>query len=1843
MLKVRSLFSFCMVFMSLFFIFFLNACSDNKSVVSYTDSIGTMQPIVIKLNVPLTQDSQPLQGDDIGKIYTHTQENDAILLNGKPIVGQYVFKSAYELMIMPFGGADDMKQPLKPNASYTLEVKLKKLQNSALTDTLRLSIKTLPTQIHASKFTPSYLDDGRFSFSVVLNLSQEANLELMRSSSLESNNSDETLSKLLKDSMTLKDSKGKDIDFVFTPERGIRFSIHSVSLEADSEETYTLTLKAKAFGLEEDASFRYVRVKEGMSVVDMQAISSSSPQIQIAFSQNLGDNPNLKDFISIQPSIKKANIVSNGNVVSITAPFSLKQKYEVHVKEGIKGIDGSRMDKSVERELVFNEITPQLVFSENGVFLPSNAQRKIAFKSINVKKVKLKVSKIYPNNITAYLYKHDLVGNINTSTSYDDYDEYDDDSSGGIYADIDRLGDVVFEKTYEIEEVKNQWIQTQLDFSTFKASQSLDVKGVQSEGIYIVELSFDKDGVDYTFPQDTSDWRIDQFFRTKGVIQKHLVFSNIALIAQQIEDSTLEVQALDIVSNKPLAQVQLAAINSKNQVIAQTLTNNDGRAILSIDSQKAMYVSASKGKDTTILRLNAPLSLEGFDTSGIVTKGSVNAYVYADRGVYRPGDDAHINIVARANSKPISHPIFLTLISPRNKIIFENMEIKENLYGLFHHTIHFDKVAETGIWQLKVSVGDTITWHNIPVESVVPNRIKTIINAQDSITPEDLDNGLNYELNANYLFGAPAANLHYESGLSVYGVNFYAPAYKNYVFSNPSSLQYKMSDSSEGSLDENGFMQGNFTLENTENLNKNLRATISAKVYENGGRYVNTYKNVDIMLYPSFVGIKAPNRYVRADSKINVSLIVLDAKSQKPLSGHTLHYKVYQNSYSWWWDYDDYNSFARSIKSDRNTKLISEGETTSQSSPISLEFSTAQSGELFIEVEDVQSGNSSGVYLYASEDGEPSLAPKLTQLKVQSDKPSYGVGEEAVVSFESRAGGKALVSLVNDTRVLKRLELDTKDGTTSFNIPLESAYAPNVYVSIHLLQNYNTLDNDRSQRLFGVLPLMVEDKDSKLTIDIESPKQVRPNDSFDVKLSNKEGKQTAYTLAIVDEGLLDLTDFVSPNPWKYFYQKLALMLSSFDNYDLIIGRNIGKIHQILKVGGDVALGSARKNLKQAERFKPVVLYSAPIKSDESGHANFHFTMPSYIGSVRIMAVAVNERAMGGAESTMKVSAPVVMLPTIPRSLKIGDEFDLAVEVFPTQPKVGKVKLNFASGEKIKLDKKEVTLELNDQKSQIVTLRAKVSDTRMGEDSIRIALESNEFKMEEKTDIDILPNNPYTTISKKFILKAGESLSLENPSNVVQDSQHGYVRVSNKPIMSVDHRLSWLIRYPYGCVEQTTSSVLPQLFLSDLSNANFIDKPEIVKNINTGIARIANFQTSDGGFAYWQGGSKSDIWGSAYAGHFLLLAKAKGYYVPESVLKKWINFEVHYVKSGSSSSIYPLYLLSLAGVPQVGILNDVYEQHFNELAVSEKWLLAAAYKLAGLDEIAQKITTNLPAKSDKRDENYYSFSYGSRLRDDALILQAYYDVHKNVDKKLFNSILQDLESSEWHSTQTLGYSLLALASSAQANGADLSQAEGKFTFSLDKEDYTVDTTLDSTLRIPYTEQRGVLVSKSQSPLFVNQVWDGILLEKNIEQSAQKISLTRRFLDKDGKPIDVKKLPQNSSFYIELILDNADRQVQVNNVAITQNLPSGWEIENIRLNGTEVPDFARGDEVTYMDIRDDSIMWFNDFNGRKQSVFVKIIAITPGTYILPPATAEAMYDHSFRANTQSLPVEVSTRAN
>lgn len=903
---------------------------------------------------------------------------------------------------------------------------------------------------------------------------------------------------------------------------------------------------------------------------------------------------------------------------------------------------------------------------------------------------------------------------------------------------------------------------------------------------------------------------------------------------------------------------------------------------------------------------------------------------------------------------------------------------------------------------------------------------------------------------------------------------------------------------------------------------------------------------------------------------------------------------------------------------------------------------------MFIEVVDTTNGATSGIFIYASNWGDPLDNKKITSLKIKTDKESYLPGDTATINFESNKKSKALITINKEGKVLKRYFQDTDNEQTKIKVPITADMSPNTYITVSLLQDYMNTQNDRALRLYGVVPLNVVDPSTKLNIQIDAPDKILPGDDFEILVSNTDKKKINFTLAIVDEGLLDLTAFKTPDPWKYFYAKLGLELQTFDTYNDIIGHVFGKVQKVLVAGGDEEslLDTKQKGDENAERFKPVVFYVPPMQTDKKGQAKLKFTMPAYMGSVRVMAVATSGDSYANAQKDIKVSAPVVMMPTIPRSLKVGDKFKLAVELFPTEDDIKSASISIKTKKGIiKFINPKIETKFNDKKSQIVNFEGIVGD-EIGVEGINLYLEGKGFKLNDSLEIDVKAINPYITHSEEHIIRPNETWDIKTSTDFVKGSNSGHIVLSSTPLLSLDSRISWLIHYPYGCIEQITSSVFPQLFLNKLSDIGITDKQEIIENINTAIRNMQGFQTVDGGFSYWQGGSKADMWGSNYAGHFLIIAKQMGYYVPESMLSAWRTYEISLAKSNADHSIriYSLYLLALEGNAKIGMMNQIYENNLLSLSNVEKWLLGATYQIAGYSDIAKKITKNLSVIPNSTDA-YYKLSYGSTLRDKAIMLEAYNVIYNKTEENLFKDLKDALQSKEWLSTQTIAYSLLSIAN--LKSKSDNVPILGSIDINGKKSEFS-DTSTNKSI-FDFSQGEAKINSRMPTDLYASYVYSGIYIKSKLPAIAKKIALKREFLNEYGHTMSPDKIKGGTTFWLKITLSNVSSNgSNILNIALTQGLPSGWEIENIRLNNDNLPSFIDREQIskiTYTDIRDDKIMWFfyhdEYYKNEVQIVYVKLNAVTPGTYTLPPTYAEAMYDNSFEARTESMQVEVLSK--
>lgn len=1696
--------------------------------------------------------------------------------------------------------------PLKANSSYKVEFKLYETS-------VKLEFKTAPLKINFAGANFEQSDDESV-FVASFNSSFEIS-------------DDDTKGILL-------EKNGEKLEFSLTKNENSKdYTLTSVKFPlTQKNQTLNLAFKKRILGLDKDLAYEFISNAKGE--LALQSALVKARNIELTFNTELDTTQNAKDFIRISPNLNY-NAVISGSTIKLIGAFDIGQEYEITISQGLQARSGTKTNRQFSAKVSLADLEPSLAFASDGVFLPSSAKQKIAFKSLNVDKVKLKVYQIYANNIAEYLRFRNFQSKKKLSSNQSDIIGWDGEA-------LEYTGDLILEREFELNSAKNKWEQNEIALNSLK----------NLSGVFVVSLSFDEKGTSYDF-SELESWQKYDFFRDRAEVSKHIIFSNLALSAELINDEIF-VSVRDFTTMKSASGVKIEAISKKNQILASANTNANGEANLQVEADKVLFLLASKGDDVSILRLSNPLSTDGFDTDGLMNAGKIKAFIYTERGVYRPGDSIHFNVVAKNDKGALTHPINLTLKDPQGKVLanYDKKKLEALNDGMFYEEIALDKDAPTGVYEATLDIGAEKFYQKILVQTTAPNRIEVDLKADEFININK-SKKVDFKITSKYLFGAPASGLKARTTMQISKKSFTNQLYKNYIFENPSLYISRDYYDEDGVLNEQGVLKSAFELsERTLNSQgTNFNAFLSTEIYEQGGRSTKNALNLELRKYEYFVGIKRlENDYISSGDKITFSVIVSDLQN-KLLKGKKLEYKIYQSRTSWWWDYDNYSEYLRSIKKDKNSQVIASGELVSGSEPVNLDFESKDKyGDMFIEIIDKQSGVSTGQNFYVSSWGAPNTANIQSALKIKSDKESYKVGEKAKIEFESVKGGVALITLSNNEGVIKRFVLDTKDRLTSFEVPLERAYAPNIYASVSLVQEYESWQNDRALRLFGVIPLRVNDEQSKLNLSLKAPDKILPQSEFEVEIQSSEKKPFTYTLAVVDEGLLSLTNFKTPDIWGYFYAKVGFKLKIFDTYDKIIAKTFGEVAKVLTTGGDAMLSSsAMKRTKkskldeQADRFKPVVLYQAPVKTDKKGYAKVRLTMPPYMGSVRVMAVGANDKAFGAAEKNVLVSAPVVMLETLPRSLRINDEFKLLVQVFKVDKDVKTATISLKNkNHLVSFDKSQIKVDFSKGDTQSVYFNVKVNAEQIGVEELEFKLEAGKYAYTSQTEIDIKAKNAYAFESENFIIKAGESKEFSVASGYVKGSTNAVLKLSPTPILNLDKRLNFLLRYPYGCIEQTTSAVLPQLYLDKFSYK--ADKQKIINNINAAIARFEHFQTADGGFAYWQGGRKSDIWGSNYAGMFLLAAKEAGYFVPQSLYNRWLNYEKSVVKRGivrDENLLYrtnSLFLLALAKEPNVSMMNVLYEQRAR-LDTASLWQLAAAYKLAGLDDIALKIAqgASIEPNLNKAD---YEYNYGSVTRDKAIIANAYKIIYGKNHSELLQELGASLQSNEYLSTQSAGYALYALA--LGLNLDEKKQGEPmNATLNINGKSHKLSE--KSAQSFEFSDGKASV--STQKDLFASFGVEGIRLD-NAKPFEKNLELKRKFFDDKGREISEDEIKSSKTFYMGISVSQKGDFGTLRNVALTQVLPSGWEVANTLLAGQSKVDAQFKEwnsNYDFIDIRDDKIMWFFSLESgasknATKTFFIKLNAITPGKYNLSGAFVEAMYDDNFGALSEGKSVIV-----
>lgn len=1609
--------------------------------------------------------------------------------------------------------------------------------------------------------------------------------------------------------------------------------------------------------------------------------------ITLQFSDKLDPNQNLDGLISIINPTGTANVSSSydeygynnnetlpvkesklsflieNNSIKVYTGERYSDTKELSISSNIKNIEGKRLNESITKSIFFEDLKPSVRLIGKGVILPNSSGLIFPFEAVNLNAVDVRITRIYENNMLQFLQVNSLEGN----------------------QELRRVGKLVIKKKIALQSngnpARNKWNKYSIDLSSlikaepgalynirigFNRNYSIyncqdDTLATDREGEAELDNDSEKEDKDWDYYSYYDDYYDDYYYYdysnrnnpcsrayyNNKSVTRNILASNLGLIAKRGNNGQITLFTSDLNSTKPLSNVVIEAYDYQQQKLKEITTNGDGIAVLET-KQKPFVLIAKHGQERTYLKMDdgSSLSLSSFEVEGDEVQKGIKGFIYGERGVWRPGDSLFLSFILENKEKefPENYPASLELTNPQGQIV-QKLTRTKHLDGFYNFSTKTESSAPTGVYLAKVKVGGAVFTKNIRIETIMPNRLKINLDyKKDKIYSSDLS--LNSDLQINWLHGAPGKNLETKIDVSLSQMTTEFKGYKGFTFDNPAVNFYSETQTVfTGRTDENGKTNVSAQLNDTKDAPGFLSANFTIRAFEEGGAFSTDRFTIPVSPFSNYVGVKVPepkdnSSYLETDIDHTIQIATLD-EFGKSTSRSNIEVKVYKLDWRWWWD--NYNQDLSSyIGSNYHEPIYSETVSSANGkASFKLRVNRPAWGRYLVYIKDTESGHACGKIVFIDWPSWAGKSPKGNEgsnvLTINTDKEEYKVGDKAKIIIPSPQGGKALINIENGSRTLQSKWIETKQGNTEYEFTVTKEMTPNIYVFVHLLQPHAQTANDLPIRLYGVVPLMIKDENTILNPKISTAAVWKPESEAIVKVSEENGREMAYTLAVVDEGLLDITRFKTPDPWKVFYAKEALGVKTWDIYDNVIGAFGNVMSRILSIGGDDAAGKKPEN--SAQRFKPMVRFVGPFHLKKGETTSHKINIPQYVGSVRIMVVAGYKGAYGNAEKAVPVRKPLMILSTLPRVLGPGEEVDLPVTVFAMEKKVKQATISISTDKFISaVNGNSQTVSFNAIGDKVVNFKLKIKDV-LGVSKVKITAQGAGEIAKEEIEIAVRANNPSITDADEYILASGKNLSTTYEPIGISGTNNAYIELSTLPAINLAQRLNYLVQYPHGCVEQTTSSVFAGLYLNDISDLSSNQKTFIDNATKAAINRLKSFQTPSGGLSYWPGSNNADDWGTNYAGHFLLEAKSKGYSLPYALLDNWKKYQKqraqNYVSNKNTlyygedlTQAYRLYTLALAGSPELGAMNRLKEKA--SLSAEVKWRLSAAYALIGQTEVAKKMIYNI--SSTPKTHTDYWYTYGSYERDDAMILETMTLLKDNNNAFLkVKALAAKLGNADyWFSTQSTAYCLMAISKYAKLNtnnvnvSADVTIGnENTMINDFNKTKFKLIEFKNANVNIPVK-----VTIKGSGNVFVRIVKQGIPKAGEETDKFSNLELAVSYKTLNGNLIDVSQLEQGTDFMAEVTIKNPGIRGMYRNLALSQIFASGWEIRNQRLDNIT---YMKGDIPTYQDIRDDRVYSYFDLGAGSSKTFkVLLNSSYTGTYYLPGVSCEAMYDNSISAH-------------
>ncbi|MCW8928621.1 MAG: alpha-2-macroglobulin family protein [Gammaproteobacteria bacterium] len=1536
-----------------------------------------------------------------------------------------------------------------------------------------------------------------------------------------------------------------------------------------------------------------------------------------------------------------------------------EKEYLLTVYANLKASNDQELGERYKNTITTRAIESSVSFAHDGGILPLTHSKGLPVYSTNIKQVDIEFHRVNPDKMMSFL--KSWRGGKQGAYRLDKYTEN---------------SDLVYSARFDLPIEKNKRERVIL---------SIDhIDTLKHAGIYMAVM---KVPGQYDYRQAVT----------------YFIRSDIGIHVRRYPGK-LDIYTRSLVTGAAMENVKVSLLDENSQLLTSNASDKSGIVSFSTNLKKSHLILSQKGTQMSIVRLNSPaLDLSEYNL-GTRPAFENEAFIYAPRDLYRPGERVEFSMLLRNSDGQLIPDIPLqATVKQEDGQVVEQFTWRAQELGYYYHKYDLAKNAKTGLWHIEVKLpgDDTPRKWTFLVEDFLPERMKLTLDESDTERFVEPEKTIIVQVNGQYLYGAPASGNRLESTIHTYIDQEAIESLPGYFFGlSEEENARKNYELKNETLNEKGLL--NLNVPSTwKNIKSPIVVKLTSSLFETGGRAIKRQAKYRVWPDESLIGIRPHTDEPQANTLLKFDVVNANQFGQL-LKADDLHVSLIKKRRDYYWSYNDSDEWEMNYSEKQypvlnQTLSIKEGEKKLLELPVEW-------GEYRLEVLNPKNQlmtniefNAGGSWYY---ENEQSKITRPDKINLVLNKKTYRSGDVAQVLIKSPFKGNGIVIVENNQEKLWQKNIELNDSNEyKLDIPISSDWKQHdIYIST-VLFNRMDVQQEKShiKRAVGLAHLPLDRTNRQIKMTLNATEKSKPfsklpvtiqldNDSLkNINLTKNKEKKIRVTLAAVDVGVLNVSNYSTPDPFSWFFAQRRYAVDSLDLYGNIMDGRSGLIGQ-QRFGGDMDVTSAG-NLQKSE-VKIVSLFQQPVLFDEQGMATVSLDIPDFNGQLRLMALAFDENSFGQAEKNVTIAAPLVTQLSMPRFLAANDESKATLDIHNLSGKKQTIHIALESDAKIDIleSVREISLEEGEKTVQHFVIRSQsqfglsdislsinsLSDEEQVEDSMNQKKDkNNDIDLQRHWQLAIRPAWPAVIRNKKQIIDSGETAILKvKTSDLMSETLTGEVIVSNQPPINLSSHLEHLLKYPYGCLEQTTSSSFPWLFASE-ENISLLGLKELkIKNspidfskrkqyLSRGVQRLSAKQLSNGGFGLWSNQSSEEFWLSVYASHFLIQSKDQGVDVPGSVLKPAIKRLQQYLRSTRPGydyrysqapehltlayKSYAAYVLSMIKQAPLGTMRTLYDYHKND-AHSGLPLMHLGIALSHQGDKKRGKAAINESLTISRKENSYLGDYGSKLRDVSLMLEVlvlFNPTHGGVNQLLSN--LQDeLTKRQWLSTQernALFMTGVALKSKGKKQWQAIISTAIEEKKIIHEGDYKQKISQET---LEYMDEDGIELSSLSDERLYASINIGGYTIKAPEADFSHFNINRTYYNVKGEVILPEQVAVGELMIVELSLQAKNR---IQDALVVDLLPAGFEIENqnlehsIKLDEYHIGSKALIDRMSSNDIkyqawRDDRYVAAIDIKSHTtQRLYYLLRAVTPGTYQVPPPYAEDMYRPYIRAIGES----------